>query len=321
MSYRNLVRYLIILPFFAVIVTYLSGCVEERWDGVVITETDELTDKPTGFYKTYGPTRNIAFDDLVVPVTVGYWCHVIDMTYDLTKLPLMVKDQLFFRFSSTDTSSNIFSHQDFPFGQVTRMAVDKEIVPAFFFDDTAFVTTKSDDTYFYNRAYTFVPYIMYFKGDKGVKFLTTLLVAGTIRQGRKDKQVSDYQAGLIAGRIIKSGYWHEMFNVADVINGQSTMPELVQGGRIEIVDRISANYLTGDTLSVDMGVDVLRFPLYGFAEAVANVRDSCPVEKSIEAWNVMADSIFDFVECIDSMSQDSMSQPCGPPSILRPSHP
>lgn len=308
--YRNAVVVLFSLIF---IVSPLSGCGKEMWDTVVIAEVDELTSEPTGLFKTFGPTQHLIIEDITVPVTVGYWCRVVDAQYD--NLPSIVEDELLFRVSLPDTSIITSAHPYFSSG-FARRAVDNTETRGFVFDNDSVIA--SGDWYLYGRAGTFEPHEFNFRGNMGTKYGITLLAALHIKN---DPQYSDHKAGVITGALMGSDVWHPYFDLVDVVNREFDV-SMLSDRWTKTMDYIAMNYLSHDTLAIDLG-NVLKFPLLGFDQAVDSVRAQCPVEQSIDAWNTARDSVFAFAECVDDIDKDAepreTSSSCKMPLILMPS--
>ena len=295
------------------IIGTLSACEKTIWDGVVMAEVDELTGKQTGLFRTYGPTQNLVIENETVPVTIGYWCRIVN-TYD--NLPLMVEDQLFFRISLPDTSSITSTHPAFSSG-FARVAVDGNELWGFAFDNDDIV--ESGDWYLYGLVDTFEPHFANLRGDMGTKYGVTLLAALHIKN---NPRYSDEQAGRIAGRILASDVWHPYFDPANVVGRQFDVSKLSNKWSTT-KDYVASSYAPHDTLAIDLG-SVLRFPLRGFDQAMNSVRSQCPVNTSIGAWNTVRDSVFAFAECVDDMNREAgqeESSSCNVPSILSPSRP
>lgn len=261
----------------------LCGCSDPAdqvaWPGSVEAEVDNLTGQRSGLFRTYGPTENLVAGRDTIPVTVGYWCRVDQMSE-----PPWHRDGLFFRISLPDTSLLVDEEEAFEelrgqFGllDAARMAVDGRVY-----------------------AWEYRPQATvggwYLEGQTSLeppRFGTTYATQ-EVRDGLLELAVVYHDSYL---RTL--GYDDRRMRA----EGERARNEF---GRLETVvregwqpahDYAAAHYFGRDTVGIEFK-GVVEFPLVGLAAAADSVRFWCPVVESQLAWNRLRS---DFVGRMDSL--------------------
>ena len=250
----------------AIMVVACSGSDPEvhGWTGAVEAEVDNLTGLRTGKFRTFGPTQNLVAGADTIPVTVGYWCEI-----DESREPPQTADGMFFRISMPDTSLLVNDAAAFEelSGQlglldVARMAVDGRVY-----------------------AWGYEPEAIqggwYLDGHMRIEPEEEL----TIESGRGallEQFRSSYADVLgILDNI-------QLYDVAeDQINRLTAIgADFRTTTWLPAQDYVASHYIGRDTIAIELK-GVLAYPLDGFAAATDSARFWCPVEQSIQDWNIL----------------------------------
>ncbi len=249
------------------------------WPGSVEADVDNLTGRRTGLFRTYGPTENLVAGRDTIPVTVGYWCRV-----DQVSEPPWHRDGLFFRISLPDTSLLVDDEEAFEelrgqFGllDAARMAVDGRV---------------------YAWEYQPRPTVggWYLEGQTGLgpPRFTTRNATQEARDGLMGLAVVYHD------RYLSTLGSDDRRMRAEGERARSEFDRLeavVREGWHQAHDYAAAHYFGRDTVGIELK-GVVEFPLAGLPAAADSVRFWCPVVESQLEWNRLRS---DFVARMDSL--------------------
>ena len=248
------------------------------WPGSVEAEVDNLTGQRTGLFRTYGPTENLVAGRDTIPVTVGYWCRVDQMSE-----PPWHRDGLFFRISLPDTSLLVDDEEAFEelrgqFGllDAARMAVD-------------------------GRVYAW-------------EYQPRATVGGWYLEGQTGLEPPGFAAQDLREEFMELAVkWHDLYlstldrrmraERQETRDGLDRLETVVREGWHPAHDYAAAHYFGRQTVGIELK-GVVEFPLAGLAAAADSVRFWCPVVESQLEWNRLRSDFFARMDSLRLIAED-----------------
>ncbi len=258
----------------------LWGCSDPAdqvtWTGSVEAEVDNLTGQRTGLFRTYGPSENLVAGPDTIPISVGYWCRV-----DQVSEPPGHRDGLFFRVSMPDTSllvddEEVFEELSGQLGllDVARMAVDGRVYA------WEYQPRATHGGWFLEGEMGFRPDMAFDTQEKRDYAMEQVVMGYDLYLNTRGGQ---------SGRMRTLG--------EEALEAVRDLETVLREGWVSAHDYAASHYFGRDSVGIELK-GVLKFPLDGLAAAADSVRFWCPVVEAQLEWNRLRS---DFVARMDSL--------------------